>query len=107
MKLKLIPTSESHGLYAALVTIPCLGALAAIIMYDYFGANFLLADAVMYVSKIFGCYSTCAILYKIGTLAVLRRPKAAFLRVLTTVATLIGNIVLGLLYLGIQASRVG
>ena len=107
MKLKLIPTSESHGLYAALVTIPCLGALAAIIMYDYFGANFPLADAVMYVSKIFGCYSTCVILYKIGTLAVLRRPKAAVLRVLTTIATLIGNIVLGLLYLGIQASRVG
>lgn len=107
MKLKLIPTSESHGLYAALVTIPCLGALAAIIMYDYFGANFPLADAVMYASKIFGCYSTSAILYKIGTLAILRKPKAAFLRVLTTVATLIGNIALGLLYLGIQASRVG
>ena len=83
------------------------GALAAIIMYDYFGANFPLADAVLYVSKVFGCYSTCAILYKIGTLMILRRPKAAFLRVLTTVATLAANIALGLLYLGIQASRIG
>ena len=75
--MSIIPKSNHAFVYSLLVTIPCVGALAGMILYEVLGVNSLIVDTVMVSSAACGVYSSATLILKIARLCILRQWRLA------------------------------
>ena len=92
--MSIFPKSDSAHVYATLVTIPAIGSITGMIVYEVLGANSLLVDIMMVSSAATGIYSTSAIAFKIGRLFILRRWESGWKSVKTTTLAILANAML-------------
>lgn len=95
MKLHIIPESESPTLYRTAVTIPCSGALFAMLVYEWYPKLSPLADVVLNTTWYVLAYVAFALGWKICRLFILRKGAMGRNRLkITIVAGLINLLVL-------------
>lgn len=92
MKLRPYPTSDEWWVYAALISAPCAGMLATIILYRYLGDSSPLADQVCQASKYVAIYSAVTCTIKIARLAVCGKGQYACSRLKVIGWTILANV---------------
>ena len=93
---------ESTAFYITLVSVPCLGGLLGMILYEVCTQGSVLPNIALYASKALGLVVGCAILYRICRFALIGRSSEGKRVLKISLVTFAANVGLAAIYLAFE-----